>query len=158
MARSLGFACEGLVHALLYERNLRLFALGYCLVILIGLELPLLRWEWVALFVSGGAFAVIELFNTALERLTDAMDHLPKETESSAPHRSMKAAKDVAAAASLVGLLTVALTVLLVLGPHVLVRFVVPPLSSLESGLHDITVSSIGPPPDNPAAGRRRPA
>jgi diacylglycerol kinase len=118
--RSLGFALEGLSHALSRERNLQLFALGFALIVIIASQLSLERWEWIALLVSGGAFMAVELFNTALERLTDAVDALPKEEGNTVLHASMKAAKDVSAAAALVGFVTVVVVILLILGPKVI--------------------------------------
>lgn len=118
--RSLGFALEGLMHALKQERNLQLFTAGFIVVLMIASKLPLERWEWIALLVSGGAFMAVELFNTALERLTDAVDALPKEQANASLHVSMKATKDVSAAAALIGFLTVIVTNLLVLLPKVI--------------------------------------
>ena len=120
--RSLGFALEGLLHALKRERNLQLFAVGYVAVLLIAVMLPLELWEWIAILVSGGAFMAVELFNTALERLTDAVDALPKEAGNTKLHGSMKAAKDVSAAAAFVSLITAAITIILILGPKILVQ------------------------------------
>lgn len=118
--KSLGFALEGLLHALKRERNLQLFTIGFVAILLFSSTLPLDRWEWVAILVSGGAFMAIELFNTALERLTDAVDALPKETGNTALHTSMKATKDVSAAAALIAFATVVLTIVLILGPKFL--------------------------------------
>ena len=122
IVRSLGYALEGLLHALKRERNLQLFAVGYVAVLLIAVMLPLELWEWIAILVSGGAFMAVELFNTALERLTDAVDALPKEAGNTKLHGSMKAAKDVSAAAAFVSLITAAITIILILGPKILVQ------------------------------------
>lgn len=61
----------------------------------------------------------VELFNTALERLTDAVDALPKEKANATLHHSMKAAKDVSAAAALVGFTTMVVTIVLILWPRI---------------------------------------
>lgn len=118
--KSLGFALEGLLHALKYERNLQLFTLGYIAMLLLASTQTLESWEWLALIASGGAFMAVELFNTALERLTDAVDALPKEKANASLHHSMKAAKDVSAAAALVGFVAVVVTVVAILGPKIL--------------------------------------
>ncbi|OGJ58158.1 hypothetical protein A2881_00085 [Candidatus Peribacteria bacterium RIFCSPHIGHO2_01_FULL_55_13] len=120
--KSLGFALEGLLHAIKRERNLQLFTVGYVAVLLIAAMLPLELWEWIAILVSGGAFMAVELFNTALERLTDAVDALPKEAGNTKLHLSMKAAKDVSAAAALMGLATAVITMVLILGPKLLMK------------------------------------
>jgi diacylglycerol kinase len=118
--KSLGYALEGLLHALKCERNLQLFILGYAVMLFFAATQTLRTWEWLALIASGTAFMAVELFNTALERLTDAVDALPKEGGNTTLHHSMKSAKDVSAAAALVGLVTVVITIVLVLGPKVL--------------------------------------
>jgi undecaprenol kinase len=120
MLRSLGFALEGLTHALRVERNLQLFSAGFIVILIVALSLHLARWEWIALLVSGGAFFAVELFNTALERLTDAVDALPKERANASLHASMKATKDVSAAAALVGFVTMVAVILLVVGTKIL--------------------------------------
>src|SRR3989338_2634670 len=95
--KSLGFALEGLLHAIKRERNLQLFTVGYVAVLLIAAMLP-------------------------LERLTDAVDALPKEAGNTKLHLSMKAAKDVSAAAALMGLATAVITMVLILGPKLLMK------------------------------------
>ncbi|OGJ66185.1 hypothetical protein A3G69_04390 [Candidatus Peribacteria bacterium RIFCSPLOWO2_12_FULL_53_10] len=114
--RSLGFALEGLTHAFAREKNLQLFLLGYAAVLIFAATQNLQSLEWLALVVSGSAFIAVELFNTALERLTNAVDSLPKEKGNLALHHNMKATKDVSAAAALVGFMTVVVTILLILG------------------------------------------
>jgi undecaprenol kinase len=98
--KSFGYAVEGLRHALEYERNLRLFIVAYFFSILLGFLFGLQLQEWIAVVLSGGVFLTFELYNTALERFTDAFDDHSKKQEDHY-YASIKATKDVAAAGSL---------------------------------------------------------
>ncbi len=96
--KSLGHAFEGLFHAFITERNLRLFGILYLLSLMLGVTLRIALWEWQIVIFTGGVFLAIELINTALEHFTDAFD-----THSKGIHfDAIKATKDIAASASLV--------------------------------------------------------
>ncbi|MBI3332004.1 diacylglycerol kinase family protein [Candidatus Peregrinibacteria bacterium] len=140
--RSLGHAREGLLHALKRERNFRLFFGGYALLLAYGYAIGITPAEAVALLLSGGAFLAVELLNTALERLVDAVDEcrqasLPTEASAKAglptvaphseakaghdnlPHHiGLKATKDTAAAASLVSFLFFIVVAGIVFAPY----------------------------------------
>lgn len=120
--KSLSYALQGFVHAFWTELNLKLFLLLYLASLLAGLVFTLTTNQWMALLISGGTFLATELMNTALERLTDAFDdHIHKQDDQR--YFSIKATKDVAAAAALM----TALTWLTVMGilflPAFLTRF-----------------------------------
>ena len=96
--KSIGHAFDGLVHAFLTERNLRLFGWFYVISLMLGVILHISIAEWAIVIFSGGIFLAVELVNTALEHFTDAFD-----THSKGIHyNAIKATKDIAAAASLV--------------------------------------------------------
>jgi undecaprenol kinase len=118
LRKSFGHALDGLIHALKIERNLQLFVPIYALVLVLGGVVGLLNWEWLALFVAGAGFMAVELLNTALERLTDVLDDQKKIMGGSRYHASMKATKDVAAAASLVSLFAVIAVIVTVFWPY----------------------------------------
>ena len=118
MRQSLGYALAGILHAFERERNLRLFLAGYVLVVACGIAVRLLAWEWLALVLSGGLFFTAELLNTAMERLSDVLDHERKLLGRHAYHVGIRAGKDVAAAASLVSLITTIIVVLIVFWPY----------------------------------------
>jgi diacylglycerol kinase len=105
-ARSLGFAVSGLVHAFRHERNLKLFALGHIIVCLmfIGVLQDTALVYIIILSILGGFFIVVELLNTAIERLADTFDDCEKKHRGGHYHPGIKMTKDVAAAASLVAL------------------------------------------------------
>jgi diacylglycerol kinase (ATP) len=91
-------AVAGLAHALSGERSLRLQALAFLSVLVV---LAVLRPGalWFALvLVAGGSVLTAEMFNTALEALSD---HLHP-----AVHPRIRVVKDCAAAAVLIAALT----------------------------------------------------
>lgn len=96
--KSLRHAFDGLVHAFLTERNLRMFGWFYLMSLMLGVILRLSITEWAIVIFSGGMFLAVELVNTALEHFTDAFDTHSKGIHFSA----IKATKDIAAAAALV--------------------------------------------------------
>ncbi len=109
---------DGLWHALTTERNLILFVCVYGVVLIVALYVHIQRWEWIALIISGFTFVCIELLNTALERFVDAFDEYRRQEHGSKHyHLGLKATKDVAAAASLVSLACVILTIWIVFCP-----------------------------------------
>jgi diacylglycerol kinase (ATP) len=93
----LGFAWNGLAHAIQSERSLRL---QLALLALVVLALALLRpppvW-WALVALSAALVLAAELVNSALERLADRLH--PDA------HPAIRLAKDCAAAAVLVGAL-----------------------------------------------------
>ena len=119
MKRSFGFALSGLVHAFKREPNIRLFLLGYIIVLAAGAYLRLLHWEWLTIILAGGLFLCTELLNTAIERFVDVVDHNRRLNGGTGIHASLKAAKDVAASASLVALSVNVLVIAIVFWPYV---------------------------------------
>lgn len=118
LRRSFGFAFAGLKHAWKKERNLRLFAKCYVLVIIAGFAARLLTWEWIAVLAAGFGFMTVELLNTSIERLTDALDANRKLDGTTGFHPLLKATKDVAAGASLICLILVIVVLALVFYPY----------------------------------------
>lgn len=103
-------ACEGILHAVRSERNMRLHLLSALLVFIFSIWLQPTRFETVILF--GWVIAVIsmELMNTAIERTVDLVT---KDV-----HPLAKQAKDVAAGAVLVASFGAAVTALIIFGPR----------------------------------------
>lgn len=118
MKRSLGFAIAGLVHAFEREKNLQLFFYGYIVVLACGVYVHLLEWEWLAIVIAGGLFLATELLNTAIERFVDVIDHNRKLDGEHGFHANLKAAKDVAAAASLISLTVNVIVICVVFYPY----------------------------------------
>ena len=117
LLRSAGHACRGFRHAFASERNLRLFVAGYLPVIALAFLVRLGSWEWFVLLLAGGFFLVVELLNTALERIVDVVDDDVKKGQQRHSFTVLRAAKDTAAAASLVALLAVLAVIGMVFWP-----------------------------------------
>lgn len=112
--KSLRHAVDGLSHAFVTERNLRLFGVLYLLSLMLGIALQISLWEWQIVIVTGGIFLSFELINTALEHFTDAFDTHSQSVHSSA----IKATKDIAAGASLMCAMAWATVLCFVFLPH----------------------------------------
>ncbi|MCT4786659.1 diacylglycerol kinase family protein [Exiguobacterium aestuarii] len=103
-------ACEGILHAIRTERNMRIHLIAALLVFAVAIWLQTTKLEnlvllaWVTLVIS------LELMNTAIER---AVNLVTQEV-----HPLAKQAKDVAAGAVLVASIGAAVTALIIFGPR----------------------------------------
>lgn len=118
--RSAAAAYAGLRYALRTERNLRIFTATYLIFFVLALQLQFEALEWALFLFSGGFFIGVELLNTALERIADAMDDHCKREHRADCFTAIKHAKDISAAASLVSLAVVVLIMLLLFLPHLI--------------------------------------
>ena len=119
IVRSMGFALSGLHHAIREERNIQQFLVGLVVYILIGIGLGFWMTEWIIVTLTAAGFLIVELLNTAIERVGDAIDDTQKTRHSGHYHLGIKQAKDIAAAASLVALLVVVLILGSLLSAHI---------------------------------------
>lgn len=108
-ARSFRYAFAGWWYVLRTQHNAWIHALATTAVALLGLISQISRQEWAILILAIMAVWMAEFFNTALEAVVDIIspDH----------HPLAKVAKDVAAAAVLIGAIGAALIGFLILGP-----------------------------------------
>jgi diacylglycerol kinase (ATP) len=113
-ARSFRYAFEGWWHVLRTQHNAWIHAIISLAVLLLALWLRLPLRDWAVLILTIMAVWMAEFMNTALEAVVDMT--MPE------PHPLAKVAKDVAAAAVLVGALGAALIGLLLLGPPLYAR------------------------------------
>lgn len=114
--KSLGHSIEGFIEAWKYERNLRTFVVGHLALLLLGVACNIDLFSLLILTFAAGLFLVVELLNTAIERLADTIDDCKKVQEKGHFHPGIKMTKDVGAAASLIALLLyLALLTLIVL-------------------------------------------
>lgn len=108
--RSFRFAYNGLRYLVTSEHNARLHLLATIVVVVLGIltEISLDEWRW--LFLAIALVWSAEAFNTALERLGDAvsLEHNPKIGHS----------KDVAATAVMIASLLSVLIGLTIFGPY----------------------------------------
>ncbi len=108
-AKSFQYAFEGWGYVLRTQHNAWIHAVISLGVISLGLWLRLPARDWAVLILAITAVWIAEFMNTALEALVDM--------SASEFHPLAKVAKDVAAAAVLVGAMGAVLVGLLILGP-----------------------------------------
>jgi diacylglycerol kinase len=113
-ARSFRYAFAGWWYVLRTQHNAWIHALLSTAVIILGLWLQITRYDWVILILAMMAVWMAEFMNTALEAVVDMT--MPE------PHPLAKVAKDVAAAAVMVGAIGSVLIGLLILGPPLWAR------------------------------------
>lgn len=92
--RSFGYAFQGLKSAFQEQPNLRIHALAALMVIFLGFYFHITALEWIILLIMIGLVIAAELFNSALENLTDLVTR--------EGHPLAGKAKDMSAAAVLV--------------------------------------------------------
>jgi diacylglycerol kinase (ATP) len=109
IALSFRYAFEGVAYVLRTQRNARIHGLISIGVVILGLWLQISATQWAVLVLAMMVVWVSEFLNTSLEAFVDLIS----------PERKMpaKIAKDVAAAAVLVGAIGAIIVGLLVLGP-----------------------------------------
>jgi len=111
---SFGYAFEGWWHVLRTQPNAWIHAAVSIAVFALAIWLQLGRFEWAILLLATTVVWMAEFANTALENVVDLT--MPEY------HPLAKTAKDVAAAAVLVGALGAVLVGLLILGPPLWAR------------------------------------
>lgn len=112
--KSFRYAFAGWWHVLRTQPNAWIHATVTVAVVLLGLWLRLSRTDWAILILTFTAVWTAEFINTAIEAVVDLV--------SPTPHPLAKTAKDVAAAAVLVGACGAVLIGLLILGPPLWAR------------------------------------
>ena len=112
--RSFGYAFAGLGYLLRTQPNAAIHALATLAVVALAAWLRLPPRDWAVLLLAMMAVWMGELFNTAVEAIVDMV--MPEQ------HPLARAAKDVAAAAVLVGAIGSVLVGLLILGPPLWAR------------------------------------
>ena len=93
MIKSVRFAFEGLVHCFVSEKNFRIEVVAVCIAFLMAILFKLQSPEWLLILFCSALVLSLEIFNTALERLSDIV--------SNSFHPEIKIVKDLAAGAVL---------------------------------------------------------
>jgi len=93
------------------------------LLMLIGIWIRMDIFVLLSACIFAGFFVVIELLNTAIERLADTVDDCEKTHRGGHYHHGIKLTKDVAAAAALIALLLYIALITLTFLPYVLYYF-----------------------------------
>jgi len=118
LLRSFGYAAAGVGYVLRTQRNARIEAVAAAGAVAVGIWLGLGAIEWAVLALTITIVLGLEVLNTSLEIAVSLA--APK------PDPLAKAAKDVAAAAVLVGALGSLAVGLFLFGPRLVARFFAP--------------------------------
>ncbi|MAX80621.1 MAG: diacylglycerol kinase [Crocinitomicaceae bacterium] len=110
--KSFGYAFSGIATLLKEEHNARIHAVATVCVIVAGIYFKVSVTEWIALVFAIGLVFALEAVNTAIEALADFAS--PEQ------HPLIKKAKDVAAAAVLIGAFAAAAVGLFIFLPKVI--------------------------------------
>jgi diacylglycerol kinase len=107
--KSFQYALEGWWYVLRTQKNTWIHAVASLAVVALGLWLGLPRTDWALIIVIMAIVWIAEFMNTALEAIVDMI--MPEK------HPLAKVAKDVSAAAVLLGACAAVLVGILILGP-----------------------------------------
>ncbi len=115
-AKSLQYALEGWWYVLRTQKNTWIHAVASLAVVALGFWLGLPRTDWALVIITMTIVWMAEFVNTALEAIIDMTT--PEE------HPLAKVAKDVSAAAVLLGACAAVLVGILILGPPLWQRLI----------------------------------
>ncbi|MBI1277451.1 MAG: diacylglycerol kinase family protein [Anaerolineaceae bacterium] len=110
--KSLGFALAGWLYMLRYQKNTRIMSVSSLVIFILALWLQVDFISWAILILTITAVWMAEFLNAAVEAVVNLA--------TSEFHPMAKVAKDVAAAAVLLGAVASVLVGLLILGPPLL--------------------------------------
>jgi diacylglycerol kinase (ATP) len=110
--RSFGYAFNGFIWAFKTQKNLQIHIIVLILVVIFGIFLNVNLSEWIVFFICFALVISAELFNTALEKLTDIIS--PEYNEQAGK------VKDLAAAAVLFSALISVICGLIIFVPKIL--------------------------------------
>lgn len=110
--RSFTYAFKGIAEVVRHQPNMQIHVVIMMLVLLVAFFLPLHATDWAVLAICMGMVLSAELFNSALEYLTDLV--------SPDYHPLAGKAKDAAAGAVLVCAFVAVLVGLLIMGPKLM--------------------------------------
>jgi len=112
---SLGYALAGWLYMLRHQKNTRIMAVASVTVFIVAVWLEIDPGGWAVLILAITGVWMAEFLNAAVEAVVNLV--------SPEFHPMAKVAKDVAAAAVLLGAVASALIGLLILGPPLLAKF-----------------------------------
>jgi diacylglycerol kinase len=110
-AKAFQYAFKGIYSMFKTEAHAKIHLVATICVIACGIIFKIERWEWCAVLICIGGVLMAEAFNTAIEKLADA---ITKER-----HPLIGAAKDIAAGAVLLLVIASIATGLIVFIPHI---------------------------------------
>lgn len=110
--KSISNALAGIIQMVKQERNMRIHLSFASVVVIFALVLKISRTEWMFIIFAIGFVLVSEGINSALEKASDAI--------TLQENRFIKAAKNMAAGAVLLAVITAVIIGLIVFIPHLL--------------------------------------
>ena len=113
--RSFRYAFRGVINLFRFENNARIHLSAAAAVLVAGSYFQLSTTEWALIVTQIALVWATEAFNTALEKLADAV--------SADYHPLIKAAKDLAAGAVLIVAISAAIVGILIFLPKILMLF-----------------------------------
>jgi diacylglycerol kinase len=115
IVKSFKYAYDGYEAAFKYEPNFRVHLITTCIVTILGIAFQIQTMEWIILCLTIAAVIILELINTAIEKIVDLA--------SPRIHPKAKIAKDVSAAAVLTSAIAAIIIGGLIFGPRVILLF-----------------------------------
>jgi len=112
LLKSFTYAFRGLAKVFREEQNLRIQSLAGILALILGLFLGLTRIEWAILIIASMLVLLMEVANSAVERITDLFK--PRI------NTYVKEIKDIMAAAVMLSSIGAVLVGLLIFGPYLI--------------------------------------
>ena len=109
--RSLGFALNGLLQLIRYERNFQIQVAAFIGVLALGIFFGISSMEWVVIFLISALVMGLEAINTAIEHLCDLY--------STEANERIKKIKDIAAGAVLIAAIFAVCIAVVVFLPYV---------------------------------------
>jgi undecaprenol kinase len=119
LLKSFTYAFRGLAKVFREEQNLQIQISAGFVVFLIGVWVDLSRMEWVALFMVSMIVLLMEVVNSAVERITDLFK--PRI------NTYVKEIKDIMAAAVMLSSIGAVVVGIIVLGPYLIDIFLAGP-------------------------------
>ena len=110
--KSFGYAYNGLKILILEEHNSRIHILAAIVAVIAGYFYQLSALEWIAIVFAIGLVIAFEIFNSAIENISDFIS--PGQDD------RIKKIKDLSAAGVLVGAITAAIIGLIVFVPKII--------------------------------------
>ncbi|WP_442595009.1 diacylglycerol kinase family protein [Neobacillus sp. D3-1R] len=115
MSQTFKFAIEGMITCVIQERNFRIHIFISILVIAAAILLSISKTEWILILIAIGGMMVLEMMNSAIERVVDLVTN--------EYHPLAKQAKDIAAGAVLIYALLSVIIGIMIFGPKIYILF-----------------------------------
>ena len=115
LIKSFTYAWRGLFKTFHEEQNLRIQTVSALLAMALGLFFRISQGEWLALILAIGLVLILEIVNSAVERVTDVLK--PRI------NTYVKEIKDIMAAAVMLASITAAAVGLVIFIPHLLALY-----------------------------------